>query len=168
MLALFPVFPLLFPNLVLSSGKNLGDFMDKIIKDDELKLLLQANLSYYHDNPYTMSLIYFGVAQASYYAGGGYFIKGGSGQLSNYLTRVITDNGGEILLGNQATKIIIENNKAIGVEYKKTYGRDETNHKLFAKTIIANTAIPNVPAKKLKNLKYPLQFFRFTLDLKEK
>jgi phytoene dehydrogenase-like protein len=37
------------------------------------------------------------VAQASYYEGGGYFIKGGSQKLSDYLAKVITDNGGKIL-----------------------------------------------------------------------
>ncbi len=143
-LLLFPVFPLLFPNLVFNYRKNLGDFLDKIIKDEELKLILQANLSYYHDNPYSMSLIYFGVAQASYFAGGGHFIKGGSGQLSNYLTKIITNNGGEVLLGNKVEKIIIENNQAIGVEYKKNHGKDKTTHKLFSQTIVANAAIPNV------------------------
>ncbi len=142
--ALSPIFPLLFPNLMFNSRQNLGDFLDKIIKDDELKLVLQANLSYYHDDPYSMSLVYFSAGQASYFAGGGHFIKGGSGQLSNYLAQIIVDNGGKILLGNKVEKIIIKENKAIGVEYKKTHGKNETILKLFAKTIIANTAIPNV------------------------
>ncbi len=144
MLIFFPVFPLLFPNLVFSSRQNLGNFLDKIIKDEELKLILQANLSYYHDDPYSMSLMYFSAGQASYFAGGGHFIKGGSGQLSNYLARIITNNGGEILLGNQVEKIVMKDNKAVGVEYGKTHSKNEATHQLFAKTIIANTAIPNV------------------------
>ncbi len=142
--AIFPVFPLLFPNLVFNARENLGDFLDKIIKDEELKLVLQANLSYYHDDPYSMSLLYFGVAQASYFAGGGYFIKGGSGQLSNYLAKVITDNRGELLLGNKVEKIMIQDDKAVGVEYKKTRSKDDVIHQVFAQKIIANTAIPNV------------------------
>ncbi|PID31066.1 MAG: hypothetical protein CR982_00425 [Candidatus Cloacimonadota bacterium] len=144
MFILFPVFPLLFPNLSFSSRQNLGDFLDKIIKDEELKLVLQANLSYYHDDPYSMSLIYFSAGQTSFFAGGGYFIKGGSGQLSNYLAQIITDNNGEILLGSQVEKIVIKDSKAVGVEYGKRDGKDKATHQLFAKTIIANTAIPNV------------------------
>ncbi len=144
MLVLFPVFPLLFPNLVFSARKNLGDFLDTIIKDEELKLVLQANLSYYHDDPYSMSLIYFGVAQASYFAGGGHFIQGGSSQLSNYLAKVITDNGGELLLGNKVKKIIMQDDKAVGVEYKKTFAKDKLVHQVFASTVVANAAVPNV------------------------
>ncbi len=155
--ALFPIFPVLFPNLVFNSGKNLGKFLDRIIKDEELKLVLSANLSYYHDDPYSMSLIYFGVAQASYFTGGGHFIKGGSQQLSNYLSKVISDNEGEILLGNKVEKIIIKDDKAVGVEYKKTSGKDESNQALFAKTIIANAALPNIvellPQKQQKMLR---------------
>ncbi len=141
---LFPIFPLLFPHLVFNSHKNLGDFLDEIIKDEELKLILQANLSYYHDDPYSMSLIYFAVAQASFFKGGGHFIKGGSQELSNHLAKIISNNGGEILFANKVEKILIKDKKAVGVEYKKTKSKDNTTYRLFAKTIIANTAIPNV------------------------
>ncbi len=141
---LFPAFPLLFPHLVFGARKNLGDFLDNIIGDNELKLVLQGNLSYYHDDPYSMSLNFFSLGQASYFGGGGYFIKGGSQQLSNYLAKVITDNGGTLLLRNKVEKIIMKDNKAVGVEYKKTHHPDDTAHKTFAEDIIANTAIPNV------------------------
>ncbi len=144
MLAYLPVFPLVFPNLVFSSRQNLGDFLDKIINDERLKLILQANLSYYHDDPYSMSLIYFSVAQASYYKGGGHFIKGGSGQLSNHLAKVITDNGGELFLGHKVKEIIMNDDKAVGVTYHKTRDKKETSHQLFAQNIIANAAPPNI------------------------
>ncbi len=143
-LLLLPIFPFLFPNLVFESRQNLGDFLDKIIKDEELKLILQANLAYYHDDPYSMSLIYFSAGQASYFTGGGHFIKGGSGQLSNYLAKIITDNGGKILLSKKVEKIIMEGDEAVGVEYVKTASKDKVAQQLFAKTIIANTAVPKV------------------------
>ncbi|PID61518.1 MAG: hypothetical protein CSB44_06910 [Gammaproteobacteria bacterium] len=146
MLALLPVFPFLFPNLLFGSRRNLGDFLDRTIKDEELKLILQANLPYYHDDPYSMSLVYFSVAQASFFSGGGHFIKGGSGQLSNHLASVITDNGGEILLGHKVERIIIEDNRATGVEYGKAHDEDGSTDRRFADTIIANAAIPNVLA----------------------
>ncbi len=169
MLVLFPVFPLLFPNLVFNSRKNLGDFLDKIIKDKELKLVLQANLSYYHDDPYSMSLIYFGVAQASYFSGGGHFIKGGSGQLSNHLAKVITDNGGELLLRNKVSKIIIKDDKAVGVAYSKTLGKNNAVHQLFAQTIIANAAIPNVvellPQKHQKLLRKKIEKLKISSSI---
>ena len=160
---LFPVFPLLYPNLVFNTFKTLGNFLDSIIQNEDLKLILQANIQYYHDNPYSMSLIYFSAAQASYYKGG-YFIKGGSQKLSDYLAKVITDNSGEVQLNHLVTKILTHDNKAIGVEYRRTSDSESEIKNAFAEIVIANTAIPNVvdllpekdrPSinKKIKNLK---------------
>ncbi len=139
-----PLFWLLHPNLIFWKYQNLGDFLDAIIDDDDLKLVLNANLQYYHDDPYSMSLIYFSVAQASFY-NGGHFIKGGSQKLSNYLAKIITKNNGEILLSKKVTDIIIENDtKAVGVKYQNTFSKDSKKETINADIIIANTAIPNV------------------------
>lgn len=143
-LLLLPVLPILYPGIIFNQNKTLGNFLDTIIRNEELKLVLQANLQFYHDNPYTMSLLYFAVAQASFFSGGGHYIKGGSQKLSDYLAKVIKDNGGEVILGHLVTKIITENNKAIGVEYKKTHDKTSEAEKDFAHYIIANAAIPNV------------------------
>jgi len=141
---LLPVFPFIYPHLVFNIFKTLGGFLDSIIQDDDLKLLLQANLQYYHDDPYSMSLIYFSAAQASYFKGGGNFIKGGSQKLSNYLAKVIIDNDGEVLLGYKVDKILTKGKLAVGVEYKKTFGENLETKKVFAIKIIANNAMPNV------------------------
>ena len=144
MTLLFPIFPLIYPNLVFNTYKTLGNFFDSIIQNEELKLVLLANLQYYYDDPYSMSLIYYSAAQASYFNGGGHFIKGGSQKLSDYLSKFIIDNNGEVLLGNKVVKIMTKGNKAIGVEYQKNSSKEQEIKKVFAKTIIANTAIPNV------------------------
>ncbi len=123
--------------------KNLGEFLDSIIKDENLKLILLGNLGYFHDNPYTLSLSYYSVAQGSYFAGGGNFIKGGSQKLSNYLSEFIKINGGEVLLKNTVSKIITKENKAVGVVYHKTNNETETKN-AFSDEIIANAAIPNI------------------------
>ncbi len=141
---LFPVFPLLYPHLAFNTFKTLGNFLDSTIKSEDLKLILSANLPYYHDDPYSLSLVYFGAAQASYYNGGGYFIKGGSQKLSDHLAQVIRNNGGEILIKNLVTKIIIKKGKAAGIEYKGTSGGNARIKNAFAKVIISNAAIPNV------------------------
>ena len=72
-----------------------------------------------------MSLLFYSIAQASYYRGGGHFIKGGSQQLSNYLAKLITDNSGEIYYKRIANNIIIKNNKTAGVEYSKLNGKEK-------------------------------------------
>ena len=91
------LFPLLFSNILKYKSKTVTEVLDKIIETDELKLILNANVQYYNDTPDTLSFLLHSVAQYSYYNGGGWFIKGGSQKLSNYLAKVITDNGGEII-----------------------------------------------------------------------
>jgi phytoene dehydrogenase-like protein len=109
-----------------------------------------------------MSLIYFAVPQAGYYKGGTY-IKGGSQKLSDYLAKVIKDNGGEVLLQHLVTGIIVENERAVGVNYKQNRKSATEIMNVHAKVVIANAAIPNVvdmlpeknkqvQANKVKNL----------------
>ncbi len=122
--------------------KSLGDFLDTIIKNEDLKLILLGNLGYFSDNPYNLSLMYYAASQGDYYKGGGTFIKGGSQKLSDYLAKYIQAKGGEIIYSHLVTKIIIENNQAVGILYKKT-GKTET-FQANAKTIVANNAMPNI------------------------
>jgi len=91
------LFPLFFSNILRYRNKTVTEVLDKIIDDNELKLILNANIQYYNDTPDTLSFLLHSVAQRSYYSGGGWFIKGGSQKLSDYLAKVITDNNGEII-----------------------------------------------------------------------
>jgi len=138
------IFPILYPNIFRRENQTLGPFLDAVIQDEDLKLVLLANLGYYHDNPYTMSLLFYAVAQGSYFSGGGYFVKGGSQELSNYLSEVIRTNGGEVLLRHLVTGILVDSNRAIGVRYRKTSGNHVETLEAYGKFIIANAAIPNV------------------------
>jgi phytoene dehydrogenase-like protein len=143
---LFPLFPLLHPDLLAGDYSTIGGFLDGIIRDEELKMVLLANFGYYHDDPDELSLVYYSMAQASYYSGGGHFIKGGSQKLSDYLAGYITSHGGTVMLGNLVTRIIVEGGRATGVEYRKTRGGDSTSKTVHAGAIVANAAIPNVEA----------------------
>ncbi len=143
---LFPLFPLLHPDMLFGEYSTIGGFVERIIRDEELKMILLANFGYYHDDPYSLSLIYYSMAQASYYSGGGHFIKGGSQELSNYLAGYIKSHGGTIMLGTLVTKILTAEGKAMGVLCRKTRGHQGDEQKLFADTIVANAAIPNVEA----------------------
>lgn len=141
-LAIFPVMPFIYPNILKTSIMNLGTWLDRNIKDESLKLLIQANLAYYHDDPYTMSMLYFSTAQSSFIGGGGHFIQGGSQKLSNYLAEFIEKNGGKIALGKSVEKIIIDNGKAVGVTFKDNYNSDKSKVDAYAQAIIGNAAAP--------------------------
>lgn len=130
-----------------SEGKadiSLGEFLDSIISNEDLKLVLLGNLGYFHDDPYSVSLIYYSIAQGRYFLGGGNFIKGGSQKLSNYLSDYITQNGGKVILKHMVTDIITENNKAVGVKYTEINKNTSEVYSAYADEIIANAAIPNV------------------------
>ncbi|MCU0473059.1 MAG: NAD(P)/FAD-dependent oxidoreductase [Bacteroidales bacterium] len=124
--------------------KSLGEFLDSIIKNDDLKLILLGNLGYFHDDPYTLSLGYYSVAQGSYYKGGASFIKGGSQKLSDYLAGYIRSHGGEVLLNHLVTGFNAHDNKVTGVVYKKKSGSGAGSMEAHADEIIANNAIPNI------------------------
>ena len=145
MLALFPVLPLMCPNIIFRENSNVGEFLDSIISDEDLKLVLLGNtVFYYHYNPYTMSLLMYAAGQTSYLSGGGHYIKGGSQKLSDYLANVISNNGGEVLLRHLVTEIITEGNRAVGVRYIRKSGEDKETREALGNYIVANAAIPNV------------------------
>ena len=141
---IYPVMPLLFPNIVKSSGITVGDWLDKHLKNEKLKLLLTTNILYYSDDPYNMSMMYFSVAQGGYIGGGGHFIKGGSQKLSDYLADSIEQMGGQVLLGKMVEDIFIDNGVAVGVKYRDAFNNKIEQVNIYADTIIANAAIPNV------------------------
>ncbi len=138
--------------------RSLGEFLDSILGDEDLKLILLGNLGYFHDDPYTLSLNYYSVAQGSYFSGGGNFIQGGSQVLSTFLAGSIEKNGGKVLLKHLVTDIIVEGGKAVGVKYRAAgrvagesgaldakfeAGTPETR-KAFGHDIIVNASIPSL------------------------
>lgn len=91
------LFPFFFASLLKYKNRTVMEVLDSITNNDELKLILNGNVQYYDDTPQNLSFLLHCVAQHSYFIGGGWFIKGGSSQLSRYLERVIEENGGEIV-----------------------------------------------------------------------
>jgi phytoene dehydrogenase-like protein len=126
----YALFPFMFFNLLRYKDKSVSEVFDTLFRDTKLKLILNANVQYYNDTPDTLSFLLHCVAQYSYFKGGGYFIKGGSGRLSDYLASIITNNGGEIIL------------KANVIECKKDEVKYIKKHKVH--TIKSDTLISNL------------------------
>ena len=141
---LLPVFPFLYTRLVFNAGKTLGNFLDRATKNRELKLILAANVGYYHDDPYSLSLPFFSAAQAGFFGGGGHYVKGGSQKLSDHLAEAIRARGGEVLLKHRVSAILTQHGKAVGVRYESTRGKAGETHEVFARVVIANAAVPQV------------------------
>jgi len=90
-------FPFYFYKVFQYKNKTTTEVLNELIEDEALKLILNSNVQYYNDTPDTLSFLLHAVAQYSYYKGGGYFVQGGSGRLSDYLASVITKCGGNII-----------------------------------------------------------------------
>jgi phytoene dehydrogenase-like protein len=87
---------------------SLSQKLDRIFGDNEaVKCALAANLSYFHDDPATLSWIYFAMAQGSYLLSGGRFVQGGSQRLSSALARAIKVAGGEVMVRRVVSDIAL-------------------------------------------------------------
>lgn len=122
--------------------KSLGEFLDEHMGNEDLKLILLGNLGYFHDDPYSISLNYYLVAQGSYYGGNASFIKGGSQNLSNALMSVIEKNEGTVKLNSLSTKIIFDENRPVGVSYESTTGKTKSISSDHATEIVVNASVP--------------------------
>ncbi|MFC7059993.1 phytoene desaturase family protein [Halovenus salina] len=122
---------------------TLGELLDDVIDDESCKLALGANLGYYHDDPYELSLPFFAVAQGGYIDGGSYYVRGGSQRLSDYLVSLIEENGGAVDCGRLVSDIHVRDGWVSGATHAKTY--TETDEQTTqANSVIANAAVPTV------------------------
>lgn len=143
---LFYVFmPLLYPNLVEASRHTVGSWLDKYITNENAKLDLLAHIVYWGDDPYTLSMFYFGMPFSGFVESGGYFIKGGSQQLSSHLAEYIEKHGGSVLLGKKAEKIVTNNGKVTGVTFRDSFNESIEAVTIACDNVVANCAIPIVP-----------------------
>ncbi|MCU0362074.1 MAG: NAD(P)/FAD-dependent oxidoreductase [Bacteroidales bacterium] len=122
---------------------SVGVFLDSITANEDLKLVLLGNLGYFHDDPYSLSLAYYAIAQGSYYSGGASFIKGGSQALSDHLAGFIESHGGEVLLNHIVTGVETANGRLQGVKYMKKRGASGPESFAEGKEIIVSSSLPS-------------------------
>ena len=142
LLLMLPILPFKFPTLLLNLRTSVLTFLNRVTDNEDLKIAILSNLQYYHDDPTDMSLLYYAAAQASYYTGGGHYIKGGSQKLSDYLANYITSHGGLVITKALVTKINTDRDGATGVEYYLKNDKDNSRT-IDAKTVIFNGSVPS-------------------------
>lgn len=121
---------------------SVGSFLDSIISNEDLKLILLGNLGYFHDDPYSLSLAYYSIAEGSYYTNGASFIRGGSQRLSDHLAAYIISHGGHVLLNHLVTGVTVTDGRATGVTCRKKNDRAQNSIDYTAGEVVANNAIP--------------------------
>jgi len=142
---IYPLMPLLYPNIVEASRHTVGSWLDKYITNENAKLDLVAHIGYWGDDPYTLSMFYYGFGQSGFIESGGHFIKGGSQQLSNHLAAYIEKQGGSVLLGKTAEKIVTNNGQVTGVTFRDSFNESLEPVTIPCDNVVANCAIPLVP-----------------------
>lgn len=158
-LPLIPLLPFLFPTILRHIFSSLGSFMQRLTKNEELKLALCANTAYYHTDPHKYSLLHYGGAQSTYLDGGCAYIQGGSSKLAEHLVNYIQERNGKLLFNHRVNSIIFSGNRVHGVTCIPADGHNGTASKTFTSNfIIANANIPSVinsllPAEKGKKLR---------------
>ena len=104
-----------------------------------------AHIAYWGDDPYTLSMFYFGLPFSGFIENGGHFIKGGSQKLSDHLAAYIEKHGGTVLLGKKVEKIVTENGKAKGVTFRDRFNKSSEPVTISCDNVVVNCAIPIVP-----------------------
>lgn len=143
---IYPLMPLLYPNLVEASRHTVGSWLDKYITNENAKLDLVAHIGYWGDDPYTLSMFYYSMPFSGFIENGGHFIKGGSQQLSDHLATYIEKQGGSVLLGQKAEKIVTENGRVTGVTFQDSFNKSLEPVTISCDNVVANCAVPLVPA----------------------
>jgi len=120
--------------------RSLGEVLARTFGDDEaIKCALAANLAYYHDDPDTLSWVFFALSQGGFIGSGAHFIRGGSQRLSSALARAVRAAGGDVLVRRQAVAIRLDRDgRAAGVTHTDRRGENPNDH--AAPVIIANAA----------------------------
>ncbi len=114
-----PTLPWRLWPLIRDSHATLSEALGRLFGNNEaVKLALASNLGYYTDDPDTMPFIHFAVPQASYLAGGGHYIRGGSQVLSDRLVAIIRENGGEVEGGREVETIQLDGDRTRGVRHR--------------------------------------------------
>ncbi|HEY0236064.1 MAG TPA: FAD-dependent oxidoreductase [Afipia sp.] len=163
----------------LSGERNLSlaDKLQNTFGDHEaVKCALAANLSYYHDDPATLSWPFFAAAQGGYFLSGGRYVQNGSQRLSSALARiVIKSEGSSVVLRRVVTAIDLDaNGRAARVTHTAKDGSDPQT--VQTARVIGNAApstlasmLPQDAAKTLtdhdKNRTPSISLFALTLGL---
>lgn len=129
--------------------KSLGEFLDEIINNEDLKLVLLGNLGYFHDDPYSLSYYYYINAQGAYYNGRANFIRGGSQKLSDAFMEIIEENGGRVKLNSIVTKVNYKNDIPSSVMYHDTKAKEKSEFIDEAKEIVINSSLPKLATELL-------------------
>lgn len=108
-------YPLTHPHLFRWMERSYFEMLDTYFRDRRLKEILYMLSSYLTDKPETLTVMQMAPI-FGYYFDGGFYPKGGSGQLSQAVAEKIRTHGGTILLRQKVAKILVRDGTAYGIQ----------------------------------------------------
>ncbi|CAH2600246.1 NAD(P)/FAD-dependent oxidoreductase [Rhodovastum atsumiense] len=125
--------------LIRHARATVGDVLRGLFGADEaVKCALAAALPYYHDDPERMLFLAYAVAQGSFLAGGGHYLRGGSRTLSAQLAARVEEAGGRIETDREAFHLVVDRQRIAGVAHRRRGGNDV--RKALAPVVFGNAA----------------------------
>ena len=150
-------YPLTHPHLFRWMERTYFEMLDTYFSDEHLKELLCALTPYLTDKPETLTVMQM-VPIFGYYFDGGFYPKGGSGQLSQALAETIRAHGGTILLGKKVTRILVKDGTAYGIQL--------ADGSTFRAHVILSNADARATFRELVGLEHlPAKYARMVQDL---
>src|SRR3954454_1037170 len=127
---------------------SLSQKFERVFGNDEaIKCALAANLSYYHDDPATLSWPFFAMSQGGFLLSGGRYVQGGSQRLSSALARAIRNAGGEVMIRRLVSAVELD---AQGRPAAVTHcARDGGDVQSVESAVVVSNAAPEVLASLL-------------------
>lgn len=113
------------------------DVLDRLFRDERLKLLLTADCPHWGSPPCRTSFIFDSMLRLSYFLGN-YYPQGGSQAFADALASRVTAHGGEILMGTPVTRIIVERGETRGVELLLGPARNPRQRHVRAPIVVSN------------------------------
>ncbi len=155
---------------------SLAQKFDDVFADNEaVKCALAANLSYYHDDPATLSWPFFAMSQGGFFLSGGRYVQGGSQRLSSALARAVRTAGGEVMIRRVVTGIALDSQgRPSGLEHCAKDGGDVQT--VESPVVVSNAApevlallLPDAAARRLSDTyahqRPSISLFALTLGL---
>ena len=139
------------PNYYKYSIKTAYETIKELIDDEELIAVLCGQFGDYGKTPKTASF-FIHASIVNHYLEGGWFPKGGTGNIANYIIKTIKENGGEVLVAKGVKQILVDDdNDDYGVKM-------DNGDVIQANSIVSGVGIKNTFTKLLENVDYSNEY----------
>ena len=121
-------------------------YIEQSFNDPKLKAVVSSQWLAYGLTP-SQSAFGLHAAVVRHYFKGGYFPKGGAGQIAKTIIDVIKSSGGDVKINHEVARIVMDGNKAVGVEVKTREKGADCLQTIYAPAIISDAGIGNTFSK---------------------